>query len=126
MHPFTGVPPRIEPRSRRVSGQYRRAMVRQLLPGMLLPGTIYFSAALLLHLGVVASLACASAVPVVDVLSRVLRRRPPTIASVLFVLIAGFSVSLAFVSGSPMFILLKGAVLSAILGVAFAVSAAIN
>ncbi|MFN2544079.1 MAG: VC0807 family protein [Actinomycetota bacterium] len=101
-------------------------MLRQLLPGMVLPGTIYFIATLAFGAGVIVALACASAVPLIDVLSRVLRGKAPTAASLLFVVIAGLSVSLAMISGSPMFILLKGAGISVVLGVAFAVSAAIN
>jgi hypothetical protein len=109
-----------------VSGEHRRAMLRQLLPGMVLPGTIYFIATLVFGAGVILALACASSVPVIDVLTRVVRGKAPTAASLLFVLIASFSVSGAVISGSPMFILLKGAVLTGVLGVAFGVSAAIN
>jgi hypothetical protein len=101
-------------------------MLRQLVPGMVLPGTIYFLATLVFGAGVIVALAFASSVPLVDVLTRVVRGKAPTAASLLFVTIAGLSVSLAVVSGSPMFILLKGAGISAVLGVAFAVSAAIN
>ena len=109
-----------------MSGEQRRAMMRQLLPGMVLPGTIYFLATLVFGVGVILALACASSVPLIDVLSRVVRGKAPTAASLLFVLIASFSVTGAVISGSPMFILLKGAAMSAFLGVAFFVSAAIN
>jgi intracellular septation protein A len=101
-------------------------MLRQVVPGMVLPGSIYFIATLGFHAGVIVGLACASAVPIIDVLTRVVRGKAPTAASLLFVVMAGVSVSLAVISGSPMFILLKGAVISAVLGVAFAVSAMIN
>ena len=101
-------------------------MLRQLVPGMVLPGVIYFIATLGFGAGVIVALACASSVPLIDVLARVVRRKAPTGASLLFVVIAGFSVSMAMISGSPMFILLKGAVISVVLGVAFAVSAAMN
>ena len=109
-----------------MSGEHRRAMLRQLLPGMVLPGTIYFLATFVFGAGVVPALAAASSVPLIDVLSRVVRGKAPTAASLLFVVIASVSVSLALVSGSPMFILLKGAAVSLFLGLAFAVSAAIN
>lgn len=111
---------------KRVSGDQRRAMLRQILPGMVLPGTIYFLCTLGFGLGIIPALAFASGVPLIDVLSRLVRGKAPTAASLLFVVIAGFSVSLAVISGSPMFILLKGAVISVVLGVAFAVSAAMN
>jgi hypothetical protein len=109
-----------------VSGANRRAMLRQLLPGMVLPGAIYFLAVFVFGAGVILALACASSVPLIDVLMRVARGRAPTAASLLFVVIASISVSMAVISGSPMFILLKGAGMSAVLGVAFAFSAAIN
>jgi len=106
--------------------EHHRTMMRQLLPGMVLPGSIYFLATLVFGLRVIPALACASMVPAIDVLSRLVRGKAPTAASLLFVVIAGSSVSLAMVSGSPMFILLKGAVLSGILGLSFAVSAVLN
>jgi len=109
-----------------VSVQHHRTMMRQLLPGMVLPGAIYFLATLGFGVGVIHGLAFASMVPAIDVLSRLARRKAPTAASLLFVVIAGFSVSLAMISGSPLFILLKGAALSGILGLAFAVSALLN
>jgi len=93
---------------------------------MVLPGLIYFTATLLFGAGVIVALAVASSVPLIDVLSRVLRGKAPTAASLLFVTIAGFSVTMTMISGSPMFILLKGAVISVVLGVAFAVSAWMN
>ena len=109
-----------------MSGEHHRTMMRQLLPGMVLPGAIYFLTSLVFGLGVIPALTCASMVPAIDVLSRLVRRRAPTAASLLSVVIAGFSVSLAAVSGSPMFILLKGAAISSVLGVAFAISAILN
>src|SRR5205807_3148585 len=87
---------------------------------------IYFVATLGFGAGVILGLTCASAVPLIDVLSRVVRGKAPTAASLLFVCIAGCSVTLAVISGSPMFILMKGAGISAVLGVAFAVSAMMN
>ena len=94
--------------------QHHRSILRQLLPGMVLPGAIYFLATLAFHASVVHGLAFASSVPLIDVLTRVVRGKAPTIASLLFVSVAALSVSLSMPSGS------------AILGVAFAVSAAMN
>jgi hypothetical protein len=93
---------------------------------MVLPGLIYFTATLAFGLGIITALAFASSVPLIDVLTRVVRGKAPTGASLLFVVLAGVSVTLAMVSGSPMFILLKGAGISVVLGIAFAVSAAMN
>jgi intracellular septation protein A len=109
-----------------VQAEHHRAMLRQLLPGMVFPGAIYFLSTLVFGASVVMGLALASSVPLIDVFTRVVRGKAPTIASLLFVSIAALSVSLSMVSGSPMFILLKGAVVSALLGVAFAISAAMN
>jgi intracellular septation protein A len=109
-----------------VQAEHHRAMLRQLLPGMIFPGAIYFLSTLVFGASVVMGLALASSVPLIDVFTRVVRGKAPTIASLLFVTIATLSVSLSMVSGSPMFILLKGAVVSALLGMAFAISAALN
>ena len=101
-----------------------RAMVRHLLPGMVLPGTIYF--ALSPHTSVIVALAAASSVPLLDIVVRFCRRETLPPVSLIFVGAAGISVLLAVLSGSPLFILVKGAVISAVLGIAFAVSAAMN
>jgi len=107
-----------------MSGEHRRTLMRQLLPGMILPGIIYFTVHT--QASMMVALAAASSVPLIDVIARLVRRKAPTAASLLFVLIAGASISMAMISGSPMFILLKGAVISVVLGTAFAVSAVIN
>src|SRR5438067_7852586 len=93
------------------------AIAWQLLPGMVFPGIIYFVVSR--RAPVVVSLAAASSVPALDALVRVLLRRPPNAATALFVLGTGVSVALAFWSGSGMFILAKGAVISAVLGLTF-------
>jgi hypothetical protein len=96
----------------------------QVLPGMVFPGIIYFlvsrSAPMLV------ALAAASSVPLIDAVVRMIRRQPPNAATGLFVLGTGVSIALAFWSGSGMFILAKGAVVSTLLGVAFALSAAVR
>ncbi|MFL5799681.1 MAG: VC0807 family protein [Actinomycetota bacterium] len=96
----------------------------QVLPGMVFPGLIYFLVSR--RAPVVVALAAASSVPLVDALVRVARRRPPNAAAGLFVLGTGVSIALAVWSGSGMFILAKGAVVSGVLGVAFALSGAIG
>jgi len=96
----------------------------QVLPGMVFPGLIYFLVSR--RAPVLVALAAASSVPVVDAVVRLVRRRPPNAATAMFVLGTGVSVALAFWSGSGMFILAKGAVVSALLGVAFALSAAVR
>jgi hypothetical protein len=100
------------------------AIAWQVLPGMVLPGLIYFLVSR--RAPVLVALAAASCVPVMDALVRIVRRRPPNAATGLFVLGTAVSVGLAFWSGSGMFILAKGAVLSAMLGIAFALSAAVR
>jgi intracellular septation protein A len=102
----------------------KRAMVRHLLPGMVLPGAIYF--ALSSHTSVIVALAAASSVPLLDILVRMCRRETLPPVSLIFVAAAGVSVLLAVLSGSPLFILVKGAVISAVLGIAFSISAAMN
>jgi len=99
-------------------------IVWQLLPGMVFPGLIYFLVSR--RAPVVVALAAASSVPLVDALVRLARRRPPNAAAGLFVLGTGLSIALAVWSGSGMFILAKGAVVSGVLGLAFALSAAIG
>jgi hypothetical protein len=100
------------------------AIAWQVLPGMVFPGLIYFLVSR--SAPVLVALAAASSVPVIDAVVRLVRRRPPNAATALFVLGTGISIALAFWSGSGMFILAKGAVVSALLGVAFALSAAIR
>jgi intracellular septation protein A len=96
----------------------------QLLPGMVFPGLIYFVVSR--RAPVVVALAAASSVPMIDALVRIVRRRPPNAAAGLFVLGTGVSIALAVWSGSGMFILAKGAVVSALLGLAFALSAVVG
>jgi hypothetical protein len=55
--------------------------------------------------------------------SRLVRRRAPTPVSIVFMFFAAVSVTLGLLFHSPMFILAKGAVLSGLLGLAFALSA---
>jgi len=72
------------------------------------------------------ALAAASSVPVLDTGYRLVRRRPVSAVGLAFVGLTGLSVSLAMWLHSPMFILAKGAVVSALVGAAFATSALIG
>jgi Protein of unknown function (DUF3159) len=117
-------PMRSEEHESAFGGVQFSAIAWQVLPGMVLPGFIYFLVSR--RAPVLVALAAASSVPVIDALVRLARRRPPNAAAALFVLGTGVSVALAFWSGSGMFILAKGAVVSALLGVAFALSAAVR
>ena len=107
-----------------VSVTHHRTMIRQLLPGIFLPGLIYFVVSR--HAAVVPSLAAASCVPLLDAVVRVCQGKAPTLVSMAFVLVAGVSIALAVTLHSPLFILIKGAVVSFVLGVAFAFSAVIR
>ena len=97
------------------------AVLWQIVPGMVLPGLIYFVVSH--HTSIIVALAVASSVPLLDALVRLAGGRAPNAMSVLFLGGAVISVTLALWSGSSMFILAKGAVVSGILGVVFALSA---
>src|SRR5438093_9686784 len=101
-----------------------RAMVRQLVPGLILPGAIYFVVAR--QTSVLAGLAAGSSVRLLDALCRVVRRKRPSPLGLVFVAMAVISIGLALLLRSPIFILARGAALSGSLGLAFAVSAALR
>jgi len=103
---------------------HRRAIITQILPGLVLPGLIYLVVSR--QTSVLVALAVASCVPFLDALVRVIRGKAPNAMSLMFLVGAGISVGLAFWSGSSMFILAKGAVISGALGVGFALSALIK
>jgi hypothetical protein len=103
---------------------HARSMIRQVLPGVGLPGLIYFVASR--HLPVLGALALASCVPALDALYRLVTRRAQSTIGLLFLLLTGVSVTLAMWLRSPLFILAKGAALTALVGVAFTVSALIR
>lgn len=104
--------------------RHHRTIIRQLLPGVFLPGLIYFAVSR--REPVLVSLVAASCVPVLDALGRLVRRKRPTPASLVFVGFAAISAGLAMGLRSPMFILAKGAVVSGGMGLAFAFSAIIR
>lgn len=98
-----------------------RTMARQLLPGLVLPGLVYFTLAR--HTGTLPALAAASLVPALDAVIRVVRGKRPTIVSTAFLTITGLSIGLATWFDAPWFITGKGAAISAALGIALVLSA---
>ncbi|HEY1331798.1 MAG TPA: VC0807 family protein [Actinomycetota bacterium] len=101
-----------------------RPLIRHLLPGLVLPGLIYFVVSR--DAPTLVALAAASSVPLLDLIARLVRGRSPSLVGLAFVALTGASVGLAFWFHSPLFILVKGAAGSAVLGLAFAVSAAVR
>jgi hypothetical protein len=101
-----------------------RTLMAQLGPGVILPGLIYYVVSR--RTSILVALAVASSVPLLDTLRRLLRGKRPTLPGLIFIAFAGLSVGLAMHLRSPIFILAKGAVISALVGLAFALSAAIR
>jgi hypothetical protein len=101
-----------------------RTLARNMLPGLVLPGLIYLVVSR--RASVLVALAAASSVPLLDAVARAVRRRPQSPFGLLFVLLTGVSVGLAFWLHSPRLILAKGAVVTAVVGLAFAASAVIR
>ena len=101
-----------------------RRIAANLLPGVALPGLVYFVVSR--SAPVLIALAAASAVPAAHAVLRLLRRRRPSAYGLVFLVLTGCSVGLAVWLHSPMFILARGAVLSGLLGLAFAVSALVK
>jgi hypothetical protein len=104
-------------------GHHRR-MLANLLPGVALPGLIYLVVSH--HASLIVALAAASAIPVLHAMFRLARRRRPSPIGLVFVAVTGVSIGLAVWLHSPRLMLAKGVVISAVVGVAFAVSAAIR
>jgi hypothetical protein len=101
-----------------------RSLFSQLGPGIGLPGLIYFVVSR--KAPVIVALAAASAVPLLDAIVRFLRRKPQSLAGLVFIACAAISVGLAVHLHSPIFILAKGAAISAVVGLAFALSAVLK
>ncbi len=101
-----------------------RRLARDLLPGLVLPATIYFS--LRRHAPTVVALAAASSVPALDALVRLARGRKPSPIGLGFIAVTALSVGLAIWFRSTLFILLRGAVTSGLIGIAFGLSAVIR
>jgi hypothetical protein len=100
------------------------AMVRQLVPGLVLPGLIYF--ALAGRTGMMTALAAASMVPVLDSVLRLVRGKRPSFVGTAFLGVTGLSIGLAAGLDEPWFIMGKGAALSAVMGVALVLSAGMD
>lgn len=100
------------------------AMIRQLVPGLALPGLIYFAVAG--RAGMMTALAAASLVPVLDSILRVVRGKRPTFVGTAFLGVSALSIGLAAWFDQPWFIMGKGAALSAVMGIALVVSAAMD
>jgi hypothetical protein len=101
-----------------------RRIVRELIPGIALPAVIYFLVSR--HAPVLVALAAASSVPALDAVGRLIRGRAPSPVGLCFMAITAVSVVLAFRFQSPLFILVKGAITTGLLGMAFGVSALIR
>jgi intracellular septation protein A len=89
-----------------------------------MPGLLYFS--LRPHVGVLLALMVAASVPAVDALVRTLRGRAQNAMALVFLPMTVLGVALAAILHSPVFILAKGGVTSALMGLAFAFSAFIG
>ncbi|TMK84079.1 MAG: hypothetical protein E6G44_10705 [Actinobacteria bacterium] len=101
-----------------------RSMVTNMVPGFVLPAALFFS--LRPHVGVMLALIVASCVPGLDAIIRIVRGRSLNWFALLFLPSTALSVSLATLLHSPVFLLAKGGVMSALMGLAFGVSAVIG
>ena len=103
---------------------FHRHLARQLLPGLVLPGLIYLAVSG--HSSTLVALAAASSVPVLDALLRMARRERPSPFGLVFLAMTGVSIGLAFWLHSPRLILVKGAVVTGAIGLAFGISALVR
>jgi len=101
-----------------------RAVLRNVIPGTILPGLLYFLASR--QLSVITSLAIASSVPVMDTLFRLVRGRKPSTVGMVFLSLTGISIGLATLFDSPTLIVGKGVLITFLFGASLAVSAAIG
>jgi hypothetical protein len=101
-----------------------RSIARQLLPGVALPGLIYLLVSQ--HVSVLMALAAASSVPLLDAGYRAVTGRSQSPVGLIFLVMTGGSVALALWLRSPMFILAKGAVVTALIGLTFVISALVR
>lgn len=98
-----------------------RTIARQILPGAVLPGIVYFTASR--YVPLLTALALASSVPMLDIVARRLRGKPPTAVGLVFVAVTAISIGLATWFQSPEMIVAKGPLISGVVGTAFALSA---
>jgi intracellular septation protein A len=101
-----------------------RSIARQMLPGIALPGLIYLLMSQ--HVSVLIALAAASSVPLLDAIYRFVTRRSQSPVGLIFLVMTAGSVGLAMWLRSPMFILAKGAVVTALIGLTFTISALVR
>lgn len=101
-----------------------RVIVRQMIPGAVLPGLIYFTASQ--RLSSLVALAMASSVPSLHALARLARGKRPSTVGMVFVAATALSIALAALFRSPTLILIKGVVLTALFGMALAISACLD
>jgi hypothetical protein len=106
------------------SWSHVRSMIRHALPGALLPALVYFL--LRPHLGLLIALTLAASVPAVDAVVRKLRGRAQNAMALVFLPMTALGIGLSAMLHSPVFILAKGGVTSALMGIAFAISAFIG
>jgi hypothetical protein len=101
-----------------------RSMLCAAIPGGLLPAVLFFT--LRPRVGVIIALIVATSAPVLDSVVRMLRGRAQNAMGLIFLPLTAVGIVLTAMLDSPVFILAKGGVTSAIMGVAFAVSAMIG
>jgi hypothetical protein len=101
-----------------------RRIAHELVPGIVLPGLVYFVVSR--HAPVTGALAAASSVPASHTLGRLIRKKPPSLLGLCVLVVTAASIGLAVAFDSPMLMLVKGAVMSALMGLAFAVSAMVR
>jgi hypothetical protein len=99
-------------------------MLRHSVPGFVLPALIFFL--LSPHVGVMVALTAAASVPIVDAIIRKLRARAQNAMALVFLPMTVVGIGLGALLHSPVFILAKGGVTSALMGLAFGVSAFIG
>jgi intracellular septation protein A len=99
-------------------------MVRHALPAFLLPASVYFL--LRPHLGVLIALTAAASLPAIDAAVRKLRGRAQNAMALVFLPMTALGIGLSAMLHSPVFILAKGGVTSALMGIAFTISAFIG
>src|SRR5262245_33903848 len=97
-----------------MSWNHVRSMVRHMIPGFVLPAIIYF--VLRPHVGTMVALAVAASVPVVEAVIRAVRGRSQNGMALVFLPSTAIGIGLAALLHSPVFILARGGVTTAVLG----------
>jgi intracellular septation protein A len=107
-----------------MSWNHVRSMVRHMIPGFVLPAIIYFL--LRPQVGTMVALAVAASVPVVEAVIRAARGRSQNGMALVFLPSTAIGIGLAAILHSPVFILARGGVTTAALGLALALSAVLG